>query len=237
MQNGKLIVLENILFQPNQSSSRELVVTNFSAASPESALVTLVLQGQDSFFNLQGAANNVLELVDVISLHFPDSSVIYEEIMSLLMLGQALTIDKSGLHPTMTPTLALLDLCNTVANTGCFLRYDMQDMNVIKQSPGISGGCVDATIMELNGTAQSMEQNSFFQSVFGTSEYSRSLGVEYATIIQGKYLLNGRYNRGWWFNPANCYNQTVSWYPSKVAMVRACVVSVFFTLIRCLRFL
>ncbi|EKX33619.1 hypothetical protein GUITHDRAFT_166411 [Guillardia theta CCMP2712] len=219
LQNGKLIVLENILFQANQSSSRELVVTNFSAASPESALVTLVLQGQDSFFNLQGAANNVLELVDVISLHFPDSSVIYEEIMSLLMSGQALTIDKSGLHPTMTPTSALLDLCNTVANSGCFLRYDMQDMNVIKQSPGISGGCVDTTIMELNGTAQSMEQNSFFQTVFGTSEYSRNLGIQYATIVQGKYLLNGRYNRAWWFNPANCYNQTVTWYPSKVAMI------------------
>eukprot|EP00960_Hanusia_phi_P049315 759490-Hanusia_phi.AAC.4 len=207
LQNGNLVVLDNVLFQATQSSTGQLVVTNFSAASPESALLTL------------GAADNLLELVDVISLHFPDPSVIFDEFMSLLFAGQAFVIDTAGLYPRMTPTSALLDLCNTVASTGCFLRYDMQDRVAVKQSPGVAGGCVDTTVMELNGTAQTMEQNSFFQSMFGMSEYSRNLGVDFATIIQEKYLLNGRYNRAWWLNPANCYNQTITWYPAKVAMI------------------
>ena len=174
---------------------------SLDSASVESGLLTLVLKGNASFFGLARAADFSLELEDVVTLHFLESSDLAFSAARLLVdTGAAFTVqvDAAGNRASMEPTAALLALCPFTASgaSACVARRDVR-ARVFPSLRGAAG----ATAMEVSvpgGAADAAAEAAFMQQVLGESEHAAVLGTNFSALLHARYALNDRYNRAWW---------------------------------------
>ena len=215
----------------------------FESSSIEAGMMTLVLQGDEGYFNTgQGTGSDTygVQLEDVITVHimeadpdFDGPGTVSKYVKDLVAqdgddnytptpaelrtLGYELngafrfTIDRSQQTASLEPTRALLDKCqfnpqrptlDQLFPTSCVLRKDV-DAKEYKVRDGKF-----QTAMEVN--AGSSENQQFIASFLGQSTYSNNLATQYSTLIDGKFNLNGRYNRAYWINPG------YEWTPQQV---------------------
>ena len=80
--DSQLTVLQNVLYAGASADS--------SSNSLQSGLISVVLKGADTFFELPRAKNFFLELEDVVSIHFLETTTVKFDAVNALMLdGQA----------------------------------------------------------------------------------------------------------------------------------------------------
>eukprot|EP00961_Rhodomonas_salina_P060131 807442-Rhodomonas_salina.2 len=51
------------------------------------------------------------------------------------------------------------------------------------------------------GDRSGSDEAVFMSTVLGASDYAKTLAVDFAEAIHGRYRLNGRYTRAYWINP------------------------------------
>eukprot|EP00286_Rhodomonas_abbreviata_P015936 CAMPEP_0181316116 /NCGR_PEP_ID=MMETSP1101-20121128/15724_1 /TAXON_ID=46948 /ORGANISM="Rhodomonas abbreviata, Strain Caron Lab Isolate" /LENGTH=2299 /DNA_ID=CAMNT_0023423343 /DNA_START=79 /DNA_END=6978 /DNA_ORIENTATION=- len=208
--------------------------TEFDTDSIESGLMTLVVSGNSSFFNLPNTGSYSVEIEDIITLHFMEpgsSSARYAAVTALLTPPQtAFTVEINTVtkRAYLEPTTLLTDQCKLnprPASQGsplpetCVLRRDMKDrIAPVEQGAGFK------TAMEIGVASADVE--GFMSSIFGGSEYTEALGTSYEGVLQARYTLNGRWTRAWWINPGYEWTPAVTGGTSKFSLSQRIVLFV-----------
>ncbi|KAJ1468642.1 hypothetical protein T484DRAFT_2027083 [Baffinella frigidus] len=182
--------------------------------SIESGLITVVLHGNETFFEQPHSVEKgfSLEIEDAITIHFmepahtqPHFEAMYGMVKAGLAFDVAIHIAEQRAY--LVPTYAMINLCpyTMVApspTTGtCVSRRDIFQ----RTYPAVSGAY--PTAMEINVTDGTDDESEFMERILSESEYAGNLGANYSQIISDKFNLNGRYRRAWWINPGYVWNQ------------------------------
>ena len=177
----------------NNIQTNTSIIDSINSKSIESGLLTFIIKGKDSYFNLVGNSDYSLDLHDVITLHITDINK-YNEVMALFSNTMPFNIINVNNYPTLDPTANLLQICSTNANpfpqSSCVLKQD------------IKSTVLSSTSYQLNNN---VDKTSFIQSIFNKNDnYIYNLGTNYSSLITDKYDLSDitkKYRKAFWINP------------------------------------
>lgn len=142
------------------------------APSAASALITLVLNGAADFFENNATADFSVDLDDLVSIHFLDSSR-YETMISLIESGLAYKTETDSSVLRLDLTSQALDLCSYSVMPGDFscVSRKMIQSGVIKESYAVHDFSVD--------NVQWLQDN-----VLGVSNFAASFASNFSQISQ-----------------------------------------------------
>lgn len=199
----QLTVLQNVMYSDASATTK--------AHSLQSGLISVVLKGSDSFFELPRAQNFYLELEDVVSLHFLETTnTKFDAVKALIDQGLAFetVVDAQG-KANINPTIALLDLCpSDGSDMSCLSRRDVYKRASSFPSPvDTSSSQHGNTALEIN-PENTDNAKSFMATMLGTSSsWASGLGTAFSDILASKYDLNLRHKRAWWINPGSDWSK------------------------------
>jgi len=212
----------------------------FTSSSIEAGMMTLVLEGDEEYFNLPSGSGYGVQLEDVITVHimepvsdFDAAGTVSKYVKDLLAqpgddnytpspaelrtLGYKLngafrfTIDRSEQTASLEPTRELLDRCQ--------FNPPRPSLEQLFPTTCVLRRDVDAKEYKVRDgkfqTAMEVDANSvgnqeFIASFLGDSSYSKDLADKYSSLISTKFALDGRYKRAFWINPG------YEWTPQQV---------------------
>ena len=171
------------------------VTQSVGSRSIQSGLLTLAMQGKESYFAQPGTTSFSLQLEDVVTLHIMGDSKM-SAVMALLSSTTApafqVVADKVKERASLVPAAALSAVCGSAANpypqASCVLRYDVQTRAPSATAYDISAGSPAAA-------------GAFMETITGASDYAEGLGANFSALISRQYALNSRYRRAFWINP------------------------------------
>ncbi|KAJ1483148.1 hypothetical protein T484DRAFT_1896446, partial [Baffinella frigidus] len=177
--------------------------------SIESGLISVILKGNDTFFQMPGAVQRgfTLELEDAITVHFMElpPQARFEQMFALIHSGSAfgVSVDFTSKQASLVPKVAFVSVCpfTTTAAIPCVARRDV----LLRGFPAILGSV--PTAMEVNVSDGTTDEAGFMQGILGGSEYAAQLGANFSHILSDKFALNRRYRRAWWVNPGFTWNR------------------------------
>lgn len=167
--------------------------------------MTIILRGNESFFNLPGTSDFTLELEDVLTIHFMETDPFshFEAAKTLIQSGGAFSASTyiATQRVSLVVDQDLINICpfTMIEGVPCVMRRDIQ----ARGFPTVIGA--ERTAMEVNGSEAPAAE--FMTRILGGSEYSAQLGANYSGIIQDRYNLNGKHRRAWWINPGFVWNR------------------------------
>jgi hypothetical protein len=176
---------------------------NVSAASKENAMLSLVLQGDRSFFELTD--RYYLDLNDVMTLHFLESSpVVYTQVLNLVNTGRAFDVVTSSGLAYAQPTAELLQLCPFTMRPNYFACVMHRVVSKTQIVAGVNGA-PSMRIAEFDG-ASNAPTTQFIRSYLGSSsQFVTSRATDFWSNVTRSYSINNRYNRAWAISPANSW--------------------------------
>lgn len=184
----------NNLNKYNILQNNNSIINSLNSKSIESGLITFILKGDDSYFNLLGNIDYSLDLRDVITLHITGNSK-FNQVMNLLNNTEQFNITNINNYPSLIPSSSLTEICNSISNpfpqTSCVLRYD------------IKSNVLSSTAFQINNN---IDSKSFIQSIFNyDNDYIYELGNNFSSLIINNYGLiqnTNKYRKAFWINPA-----------------------------------
>lgn len=164
-------------------------IKSLNSQSIESGLLTLIIKGQDSYFNLIGNQDYSLDLNDVIILYITDI-IKYNQVMLLFNNTIPINIINIKNNPSLQLSNDLLQICNI-------------NPNQFPQSSCIFNHDIKSTTFQINNNDDS---SSFIQQIFNTNNnYIYNLASNFSNLITNQYnLINTtkKYRKAFWINPS-----------------------------------
>jgi len=168
-------------------------IESINSKSIESGLITLILKGQESYFNLIGNSEYSLDLQDVYTLHITNINK-YNDVIKLFNITVPFNIININNYPTLEPTIELLNICNTISNpfpeSSCVIKHD------------IKSTILSSTAYQLNNN---IDKTLFIESIFNIkNNYIENLSNNYSSLIIDKYEITNKskkYRKAYWINP------------------------------------
>ncbi|KAJ1483295.1 hypothetical protein T484DRAFT_2600159 [Baffinella frigidus] len=183
--------------------------SSLDSDSIESGLISVILKGNETFFQMPGAVQRgfELELEDAITVHFMElpPQPRFEQMFALIHSGKAfgVSVDIANKQASLVAEMAFVAVCPFTMSAAipCVARRDV----LLRGFPTILGSI--PTAMEVNVSDGTTDEAGFMQGILGRSEYAAQLGANFSYILSDKFALNRRYRRAWWVNPGFTWNK------------------------------
>lgn len=169
------------------------------APSAASALITIVLHGNDDAFTNPVASNFRMEIDDMITVHFLENTK-YQEMVALINAGTAYELvreEQTG-YLDIVLTAEGTNVCasaNIAGDFTCVVRKDINRRQITQEyamhSMGGGGVAFDESV-----TSEWLQEH-----VLGVSEFGDELARNFTRLSRSKHAINDRYNRAWFVNP------------------------------------
>lgn len=162
-------------------------IKSTNSESIESGLLTLIIKGQDSYFNLIGNQDYSLNLNDMIILYITDI-IKYNQVMLLFNNTIPINIININNNPSLQLSNDLLQICNV-------------NPNQFPQSSCVYNHDIKSTTFQINNN----DPSRFIEKIFNTNNnYIYNLASNFSNLIINQYdLINNtsKYRKAFWINP------------------------------------
>lgn len=176
---------------------------NFTAASLQQGLITVVLKGSPSIFNKFSASNYYLDIEQMSVIHFLDVSR-FNSIVALIRAGNAYTISliPGSERPGLEFTQNVTKLCGAeAASLSCALYTNIYGREVTRPT------AVHSMATGINTTSLGATRDWLMGNILkGTDEYSFNLSTNMTRLVRSNFDIDDRVRKAWFLNPGNRWN-------------------------------
>eukprot|EP00961_Rhodomonas_salina_P052201 700876-Rhodomonas_salina.1 len=188
----------NLLHNTDTSDFLDTSLT-VKATSAKSSLITIIVRGNDAFFNAPYATPFHVEIEDMISFHFLEHSK-YTDTLALMAAGNAYRMvrEPGTGYLQVALTMDAVNTCTEHTMPGdftCAIRRNIYRRQVVEDSVTHSLATGVGTT-DLTATTDWLQRN-----VFGVSQFSKAFADDFVSLTRAKHGINDRYNKAWFVNP------------------------------------